>query len=220
MGAGRAAFDRQAYEQAGKYFRDVINDTNTPSQFLAESYFAYGDTFFNDFLSDPDKPKTLFDEAIKTFSKITKDFSTNALASLAWGRMGECYFQWNNLNKDSAALDLATNAFSEVLKSPLAEIASRSQAEVGLGKICEAKGKLDEALEHYARILYIGETDEFDPTWTREAGYAAGKLCESRSQWIQAIKVYERMLAVLPSLKAPLEKKILLIRTQMGTPKT
>jgi tetratricopeptide (TPR) repeat protein len=221
MGAGRAAFERQGFKEARDYFSKLVSDATTPTNFLAEAYFALGDTIYSQFLADTNHPADDFRAAVSAFSTITREFSTNALAALAFGRIGECYFQWANLSKEESAdaFASATNAFTQVLESAFADVSARSQAQVGLGKIFEVQGDIEAALEHYARVFYVNDGDSFDSRWVKEAGLAAARLCENREQWEQAVNIYQRLLAVLPSLKPSLEKKILIDRGRSETAK-
>lgn len=213
MGAGRSAFHRRAFNQALKYFTELINDTNTPSPFLAEAYYALGDTVWNQFLEDTNNVAN-FQDAITAYNKVIKEFPTNALVPLAWGRIGDCQYQWGYL-KDSSAYDAATNAYTQVLESPLTDISARSLAEVGLGKVFEMRDGLDAALEHYAKVLYGNIDEEFDVVCVKEAGLAAAKICEGRQQWEQAINLYLRLQEMLPALKPTLEKKIAIAKTRL-----
>jgi TolA-binding protein len=215
ISAGRAAFERQGFKEAKDYFLSVINDTNTPASFAAEAYFALGDTIYTQFLADTNRPPDDFREAVSAFTRVTKDFSTNPLAPLAWGKLGECYFQWALLTKDSANYDLATSAFGKVIESSDAPTAARDQATIRVGNIFESKGDIDQAMQQYTKVLYVQDGVEFDPRSVKEAGLAAARLCESRQEWEQAINIYRRILSLLPSLKGSLEKKISLAQVNL-----
>ena len=217
LAASRAAFHRQGFKEAREQLLLLINNTNTPTTFLAEAYFALGDTIYSQFLEDTNRTDD-FREAISAFSRITTDYPELSIAPLAWGRIGECYLQWANISKDAAALDPATNAFTHILEMPTADTATRNHAEVGLGKVAESRGNIDDALSHYATVIYQGG-DTSDPRWVKEAGLAAARICESREQWEQAIRIYRRLLAALPSLKPSIEKKMALASAQLATAK-
>ncbi|MDQ6631002.1 MAG: tetratricopeptide repeat protein, partial [Verrucomicrobiota bacterium] len=217
MMAGRAAYARQGFKEARDQFLALINDTNTPPPVLAQTYFALGDTIFAQFLESTNKPMEIFAEAITAFTKITTDFPNNILAPLAWGRLGDCHFQWASLKSDPKEFAAATNAYEKLLNSPLAGPASRNKAAVRLGMIFEPS-QPEAALRYYAKVIYAGE--ESDPQWLKEAGLAAGKLCENQAQWTQAIQIYNRVLAALPALKPVLEKKILAAQTRIELQKS
>lgn len=207
LAAARAAYARQGtgFKNAREmYLLPLINDTNTPPSFAAEAWYALGDVIFGQYLAYTNDND--FREALAAFSVVTNKYSTNILAPLALGRLGECHLQ--AALKDPTAYVVASNAFAQVLESPLADKSTRAKAEVLLGVVSEALGQPEEAWTHYAKVLYVDEGDDFDPRWVKEAGLAAAKLCESREQWKQAVNVYRRLLSVVPSLKPTLEKKI------------
>ncbi|MFN7138582.1 MAG: tetratricopeptide repeat protein [Limisphaerales bacterium] len=217
IGAARAAFERDDLKNARTHFLSVINDTNTPPAFLAEAYFGLGDTIFSQFMGSTQKSVDDFREAVQAFTKVTRDFSTNSLVPLAWGRLGECHLQWANLYKEASAYDLATNAFRQVLDSPHADLQARSLARLGMGKVFEAAGQPLVAWEHYAKLLYIGDDEDFDAKCVKEAGLAAAKLCENDGQWEQAMNVYRRLLLLVPSLKPAVEKKMASVRVNLDS---
>jgi hypothetical protein len=104
----------------------------------------------------------------------------------------------------------AAAAFQKVIDSPVADVAERSDAKVGLGRIAKAGGQLSQALDHhldvvYGRFLRPGET--LDPQWTREAGLEAALLLEESRRWAEAAKVYERLGELIPTLKPAMEKR-------------
>ena len=208
LNAGRAAFELQQLRDARKYFAEVVTETNAPAGIAAEAWFALGDTIFQQFLASTNKAANTdtFNEAIRAFTRITQDYSTNRLATLAWGRLGDCHVQWAELMSDKKALDLAAEAYTNVLAQD-AERETRHQAEVGLARVMEKKGQPDAALEHYGKVLYA-ETENADPFWLKEAALGAARVCESTEQWEQAMNVYKRLAALLPATQPAMEKRI------------
>jgi tetratricopeptide (TPR) repeat protein len=205
--AGRAAF---AYDitEARKYFSDpeLIGNTNAPADIVAETYFALGDTIFQQFLLSSNA--TSFREALAALSKITNGSTTNTLAPLAMGRIGDYWVQWALLETDPDSYTNAIHAYESVLQMPQAGISARSQAEVGLGRLAKLQGNLKEAREHFDHVLYDNDSEQFDPFWLKEAAVAAARLCEDSNDWEGAKHVYERVLKSLPSLQSTLNKKI------------
>ena len=134
-------------------------------------------------------------QAITALTRITKEFSTNTLVPLAWGRIGDCYFQWAAVDRTQAETryQRAMESYGMVYDSPAAEVAdaaARSQAEVGVGNICvkmaeinpstEKKDWLNAALEHYMNVVTeknLRDGEAFDAKWMYEAGIAAAKVC-------------------------------------------
>jgi hypothetical protein len=171
-------------------------------------------------------------QAITAFTRIANEF-TNALAPLAWGRIGDCYFQWAGQDPAQAGerYKRALESYGMVFDSPLADVAdvaARSQAEVGVGNIClknaavkpsaERKEWVKAALQHYMNVVTKGNLrpgETFDPKWMYEAGIKAARLCENEEQWEQATKIYEQLAAFLPPLRAALEKKITVAQTHV-----
>jgi len=221
MMAGRAAMAGQRWtDAAGKsgHFTLLVNDDTCPTNLMAEAFFALGDTFTL-WPADPDKPRLQrFEEAIKTFNKIPQMDPASPLVPLAWGRIGDCYFQLGA--QESKNYDNATNAYQKVLV-PSAPVTARSKAEVGIGLVLEklARSKsapenvslLKAARDHYLIVLYgtnLNGSEKPDPFWLREAGFAAVRLAEEQNEWDIAIKIYNRMLAMLPPLRTALEKRI------------
>ena len=223
MGAGRAAYSRQGFKEAREYFLELINDPTTPAGFLADSYIALGDVSFVQFLAETNKSSiestNLFDDAIKAFSKVAKDYFTNAVSLQAIGRRADSYAQWAFVKDDVAKVELAMADYQSVLQSPLADPASRAQAAMGLGLLLEKQGRMDDAWDRYASVVYFAEDETYDPRWVKEAGLAAARLCESREQWDQAIHVYRRLQALLPALKPTVERRISLARGRLESSK-
>ncbi len=234
--AGRAAYDRLDYTEAAKYFGELIGlldkDTNAAVALKAETWFALGDTLSQDFLSNTNE--AVLRDAITAFSRIPKDFSTNALVPLAWGRIGDCYFQF--AGRDAAQAEgrykNAAESFSNVVGSVDADVAARSHAEVCLGNVCgklaeiklgsEKNRLIDRALEHYMNVVTrknLGDDEAFDAQWTYEAGIAAAKIRESSGDWDSALEIYSLLKERLPTLQIVLKKKIAAVLSHKETAK-
>ncbi len=226
MLAGRAAFARLGYADARKYFSELIPlliaATNSPRELLAEAYLKLGDTIFEQFIADPTRPREIFSEALNAYNRVTQDFPTNRLAALAWGRIGDRYFQLGA--DDPNRYELATNAYQQVLSPPIsphADVAARSQAEFGLAMVLEKQAALKSdpertqlmelALLHYLNVVFgknlVGE-EKPNLHWVKLAGESAGGLAEALGQGEQAIKLYQRLIELFPPLQPALEKKI------------
>jgi tetratricopeptide (TPR) repeat protein len=157
---------------------------------------------------------------------VTKDFPTNRLAVAALGRIAHCHFQLG-ADDPKRYYDLATEAYQQVLTNSYADVAARSEAEVGLAKVLEkqaalntdpAKTKLLElALDHYLNVVYgkhlVGD-EKPDLYWIKQAGLPAGELAIALKQWEQATKLYQRLIELLPPLRPELEKRIEKAREQ------
>jgi TolA-binding protein len=233
MMAGRCAVARQSYNEAYDYFTRLVEvlfgDTNAPPDLLPEALFALADTLTEGARFDRTKPlESRFGEAIKVFNRIIRDYPTNRLATLAWGRVGDCHFQL--ARQDAQRYLSASNAYVKVLESPLADTPARGRAEFALGKVlerlAEAKGPpdnaelLDAAFDHYYNVVCgknLPEGQQPDPVWLKEAGLAAAALAEERGRWEVAVNLYNRLGESLPPLRPMLARKISRAREQTRT---
>jgi TolA-binding protein len=211
--AGRAALAGQRAVEAAQYFSDLVNITNAPASLVAQGYFALGDTFLQQFLDNPTNG-TYLNEAIKAISNLTNGAPTNPMAAQAYGRLGDYYMHWADMQwepkHDPKVYTDAVQMYLTVLNFPATnvDVATRSQAEVALGRVAEQLGQPDQALAHYCKVLYELDPDHFDPFWVEQAGKAAARIYEQQRQWDKAIKVYQRVLKAVPSLRPVLEKAI------------
>lgn len=221
--AGRAAFMRQGYDDAITYFLSLINDKQCPTNLLAEAFFAYGDAITNQPLP-PTATNRLakWETAIDVFAKIpqqcAKDPATAPTIARAWGRIADCWFQL--ASQDSRRYTNALESYEKALASPQADLATRSQAEIGLANVLAKQAQLkvppdaalfEAALGHYLNVVYgknLREDEAPIPLWVKEAGFAAARLLEARKQPDQAVKVYLRLQQLIPSLRPTLEKRI------------
>lgn len=235
--AGRAAYDRSDYTEAAKYFGSLIEmlerNSGAPVALKGEAYFALGDTWFQDFLASTNTND--LNQAITALTRITKEFPTNSTVyPLAWGRIGDCYFQLagQDAAQSQTRYKQALDSYGMVIDSTVASAAARSQAEVGVGKICEKRaaqetGKsqkdwINAALEHYMNVVTertLREGETFDAKWMYEAGIATAKIYENSEQWEQALNIYQQLAELLPPLRPSVERKIALVRTRMETVK-
>ncbi len=210
ISAARAAFHRDDFQQAHAHFLSIINDNGVPTQFVAEAYFGLGDTIFSQFMTNTQFPAEEFRQAVSAYIKVTNP--TNALSALAWGRLGECHLQWANQYKEKSAYDLATNAFQQVIDSPTADLKGKSLARLGMGKVMEAIGQPLAAKEHYAKVIYVPQGEQFDARCLKEAALASAKIYEAEGNWEQAMSDYERLMQLVPASRPAVEKKILVIK--------
>jgi TolA-binding protein len=229
MMAGRSDIALQEFSTARDHFSKLVTlmlkDTNAPPDLLAQAWFALGDTIFSQFLADTNRPQDKFDEAITAFTRVTKDFSSNHVAALAWGRIGDCHRQAAIFDTSgfvsiaaSNSLVKAATAYSTALTVPESEPSTRNQARVGLGLVAEKLNHLDEALGYFLAVIYQNENEGPDPLWVKEAGLGAGRICEQLGQWEKAIAVYKRVSQALPSLAPALDLKCAAARKNLSGP--
>jgi TolA-binding protein len=224
--AGRAAFARQVWKDAGDHFWAIVsaNDTNCPPDLVAEAYFALGDTRLQED-PNPAQPVNRFEQARLAFERIPQLFPTSRLVPLAWGRIGDCYLQ-QAAAQDTKYYDNALDAYRKVLQPELkADLSTRCQAEMGLGLVLERQAALKKpperltllrtALDHYLNIVFgrnLAPGEQLDPVWFKEASLAAARLAEELQQWDLAAKLYDNLAAALPALRRSLDKKIEQVR--------
>jgi tetratricopeptide (TPR) repeat protein len=218
MMAGRAAFARQAYSDAEGYFTNLVNDQSCPAEIVAEAFFAYGDTLTFQASNPPRLQK--YSEAREAFGRIPQLFPSSPLAPAAWGRVGDCYLQL--AVQDPKLYEAAAEAYREPMKSPVADIHIRSQAEVGFGKVLEKQAALRqppdnkpllvEARDRYLNVFNgtnLRDGEKPSPTWVKEAGFAAARLAEEQQEWQVAANIYQRLTKVLPPIQNAVEKRLL-----------
>lgn len=221
LAAGRSAFSRQGFAEAADYFTSLINslikDTNSSPELLSQAYLAYGDTLVAMTPSgDVTNSVRKFSEAINAFSRIPE---TDRLAPRAWGRIADCHLQL--AAQDSSRYLQASNFYQKVFSAPLADIAARSQAEVGLAEVLKKQAAtrspaeqttlLNLALDHYLNVVLeknLRPGEQPSPFWLAKAGQDAAQMLENQARWPEVVNLYQRLLSVLPSQQAGLEKKL------------
>lgn len=212
--AGRAALARQGIDDARQYFLDLVNNSNAPAGLVEQGYFALGDTSFQLWQGNPTNGAYLVD-ATDAMTKLTNGAPTNALAVQALGRLGDYYMQWADrqweTNHKASVYSNAMQLYQVITNFPPDDVdmATRSEAEVALGRIAEQKAQTDQALAHYCKVLYDTDPDHSDPYWVEQAGIAAAGIYGRQEQWDRAIRVYRRVERAVPALRASLEKAIL-----------
>jgi len=226
MMAGRAAYARQGWKDAQDYFTSLANNTNCPAEIRAQAFFALGDTLI--VMSEGSTNKVAgYQEAFKAYDRIGSLCPSNTIAVLAWGAKANCLLQWAQASDDYGPV---TNAFQQVIASPLADAGARATAKVGLGVALEKMAQqttgtnqtalLHAALEQYLSVFYpeklLRDGESPDPFWTRKAGLEAARLAESLNQRAQAISVLERLQSLFPPLR--LEAKINSLKVQEPSP--
>jgi TolA-binding protein len=241
MMAGRAAYLRQGYPAAIGYFNNLLNDPSplVPAALLPEAYFALADTFigYAEAVVGATNALDNYREAIGALEKITARYPTNRLAPLAWGRRGDCYLQlYLQLAAAEPKLyEEAVTAYDYVIRSDMADIAARSQAEVGLGHVeaglakalekqagqaspsdrdrllAERNRLRTEALRHYLNVSEgknLRASEQANPFWVKEATLCAARLSEDQQRWDVAANLYRGLINAVPALRKMWEAKL------------
>jgi TolA-binding protein len=223
--AGRSAMGLQSYEEAKDYFLKLMGQTNTPPQLDplswysldAQAWFAYGDVLMQEPSSDTNNPLANFKQAIPYFEYVCKQYPGSEQAALAWGEIGDCYLQLATQSPEY--YNAATNAYLQVMVSPSAEVAARSQAQLGIGIVYEKLAALTSgvsqtallqtALDNYLDVFFgnnLHDGEPADPTWVERAGLNALPLMETLGSG-DPNKFIDHMETLFPEQKAFLEKK-------------
>lgn len=221
MMAGRAALARQGYSDAIGYFTKLTSDTNCPPDLFVQALFAYGGALMQEPSPDTNNPLANFGQAIQVFKAIGQTYPQSEQAALAWGEIGDCYLQLAGQPQGAHFYDDATNAYAQVINSPQADAAARSQAQLGIGLVLEKRAAqavgrdktalLQQALQNYLDVLYgsnLRAGESADPFWVKKAGLQAASVAETLGKWPQAVNIYRRLEELLPPLRGLLEQKI------------
>jgi TolA-binding protein len=233
MMAGRAAVARLNYKDATNYFSNLATDSNCPIQLRFQATFACGDALMSRTDSAATNHQGDLDEAIKWFRSIAENYPTNEFAPLAWGRMGDCYLQMAAAGTN-LFYDLASNAYQQVLTLPLASVAARSQAKVGLGIVSEklamqksSDEKTDlfkQAFDDYQDVFlgnnYLREGEQRDLFWVKEAGlHAFQAASEDLNDWPLALNICSNLAGKFPQLRSVFENKMRLAQEHLAKEK-
>jgi TolA-binding protein len=225
--AGRAAMGRQGYDDAKDYFTKIIEVTNCPPLYAtdpedwytlnAQAWFAYGDVQMQQPSSDTNNPFANYKQAITIFQEgVCQLYPGSVQAALAWGEICDCYLQLATQSPNYYTN--AADAYTQVVSSPVASIAERSQAQVGIGLVFEKRAALDpanqttllqSALNNYLDVFFgknLRDGESADPFWVKQAGLQAVPLIQQLGAG-DANKFIDQMETVSPQLKDYLEKK-------------
>src|SRR5262249_47426709 len=113
---------------------------------------------------------------------------------------------WAQSSVETNKYDIVSNAFVEVINSPMADARATNIATIGLGKVLEqlalqhpegARKFRQQALDQYVSAFLNQEQPEM--FWTKTAGMEAGRLAYEMREWQKAIKIYQRLQKILPA---------------------
>jgi tetratricopeptide (TPR) repeat protein len=216
--AGRAAAGCLNFSGAIEYFTNLTSRLDCPPKLKTQALFAYGDALVQLGPTDTNRMANV-DLARQVYSQVCLANPTNEQSLLAWGKIGDCYLQLGLQNSNFYTNALA--AYLQVVTSPYAGVAARSQAQVGVGLVLEKEAQtksgdeqaawLKQALGNYLDVVYeinLRDGETRDLYWTKKAGLEAARLAESLQEWSQAIKLYQRLETLMPQLQGSFDKKI------------
>jgi hypothetical protein len=227
--AGRAAFARQGYKDAKPYFRWLIANgppaaTNSliPPTLVARAYFALGDAF----LLEPESDDKLGD-AMTAFAAVIEKFPNSREAILAQGKLASSHLSRAELDpaQATASYTNAARLYLEILQATGADIASRSQAEVGLGVVREKQAArapapdqarlVQDALNHHLNVFHgrnLRPAETASPFWLNRAGLEAARLAEALGLAEQAAAIYDSLARSFPATAAQFQQRALQLR--------
>jgi tetratricopeptide (TPR) repeat protein len=229
--AAKAAFLRDRPSGARYHLTNLLNDTTCPPDLMAQAYVMLGDVASKEAETAVAQNQSQsmsnivrqFEEAITSFDVVLKIFPTNSLEPLARGKIANCYFQLAGLDTNRYAYTLAVNEYNKVMTNSIADVSTRSHAEVGLANAlekqadqqpaAEQKPLLERALNHCLNVVYkrnvrVERGELADPFWVKRAGLRAGQIAERLRMFDQAIELYAQLQAEIPQMRAELESKV------------
>jgi TolA-binding protein len=227
--AGRAAVNRQGWDDAKAYFTKLYAQLNNITNesivnLRVQALFEHGLTLMR--VADPSETNKLanYEEATRVFGLICEVYPTNRLAVRAWGERANCNLQWALARQQYDSLTNVLDAYQHVVDSPLADVALRSEAKVGLAvtlsKWAEQKSGKDrialreQALNHcldvvYNKILIPNTNEQSDLFWTKKAGIEGLDQAHKLQAWSQEISLYQRLTnSVWPQMPASTIKQV------------
>lgn len=201
MMAGRAAVAWKSYENATNHFTSLTSDPKCPPDLRVQALFAYGGVAMR---MSPSSNR--LEQARQVFSVIVQEYPTNDLVAQAWGEIGNCSLSLGV--SDPANYVVASNAYQRAASLAVGNVATRSQALVGLAAVLEKQALLQPGTEtmtnllkqarDYAFDVYRGkqlnEGELPDPYWRVRAGLDAARLTEALREWPQAVELYRDMI--------------------------
>jgi outer membrane protein assembly factor BamD (BamD/ComL family) len=227
MSAGRVALARPDHMAAIEHFTNLTLNPNCPPALKVRAKFGYAGALM--LLNPVETNKTAnLELAMQVLNTIQQENSGTETAAQAWGEIGKCYLQL--AAQDARHYEAASNAFQQVLLSPNASYATRSQARVALGVVAESQGALKTGVEKTALLKFalgqyldaffyektLRDGEQPDWFWVKKAGQEAARIAETLGEWSQALNVYQSLQKLLPPLQASLEKKIMRAREQLA----
>lgn len=211
--AGHAAMMRQGFPDAKGYFAGLFGDSNCPPALGTQARFAYGIALMQILSADTNNQFANFQAATNVFAQIYQMNPTNDAGARAWGEIANCALAMGDFSS-------ATNAYAQVFNSPWADIAARSQAQVGFGSVLETLARtagagqtnlLNQALSAYLNVFSganLRDDEKQDAFWTKKAGLQAAVLVGTLYDSAKQIAFYRQVEKILPQLKNVIEAKI------------
>ena len=219
MMAGRAAMERQGYDDARSAFTTLIDDKQVRKvspRVHVEASFALGDLTMMELGGAAQNQIEKLTQSTNAFYSIIQESPTNAVAARAWGRIGDCCLR---VSGDQPGYQIhAKTAYEKSLAvtGPVS-VNVRSQAHIGLAYALErqAGGQerakvLQESVDHllavfFGRHLKAGEKQ--DPYWRGQSGLIALRLLEQLGRYDAAITICVKMEEDFPGIRSGLKAR-------------
>jgi outer membrane protein assembly factor BamD (BamD/ComL family) len=212
--AGKAAMARTAYKQAIGYFTNLLS-SDCATNLKLEATFAYADARIS---QDSTNKIADLKEAIRSLTTITDTQPDTSEAALAWGEIGNCFFQWGA--SDAGQYTNALPAYRAVIENRAALSETRGEARFQIGDTLEKQAGqktgaeqtelLKAALSQYLDAFYqsLHDPDKPSPVWIEKSALAAGQLAESMQEWQPALCIYNELKTLLPVMAPQCDIKI------------
>ena len=188
--AGMAAVKRKEYVHAIELFGQLAKRYPN-SEHLPDARFQQADAMC--WLGK-------FAGAILVFEEVINTQPSSALATLAWGRKGDCQF---TLGAEAPArYEEAIRSYRVVTQSPQARRDHIWQAEYKIGRSLEKLGREEDAQEHYYSKVMVpfllvrskGEPiTESAKTWFTRASLGAADIVTKHEDWRKLVRILDRI---------------------------
>ncbi|MCX7818122.1 MAG: tetratricopeptide repeat protein [Kiritimatiellae bacterium] len=185
--AARAAAAAGELSRALQHFQRLAEE-HPGSPVLLEARFAQGDV-----LAEMGR----FDAAVLSFDEVIRAAPDSTLATLAWGRKGDCHFTLGA--QAPARYEQALTAYRVVADREREAVDVRLQAVYKAGRCEELLGRSAAAIERYLAVVYRHLEERAAgrpgaPVWFARAAFAAAALQERAELWQEAVQIYRRVV--------------------------
>jgi len=217
MMAGRMAMLRPDTLNAIEHFTNLTLNPKCTGEMRVQALAGYGSALMRRAAEETNR-LSLLEDALGVFKQIRQDNPGTEREAQAWGETGKCYLQM--AARDPGYYSNALQAFQTATQSPVAGIAARSEARVGLAQVLELMAAISvngeqAPLLKAARDQYVAVVDESRAAgearslfWLREATLRGGRVSEQLLDWGAAGRFYELLCEVFPQLRPAYQRKI------------
>ena len=222
MMAGRAAMERQGFDDARNAFTMLIDDDQVRTKYPSvhvEASFALGDLTMIELGGAAQDQIKKLTQSTNAFYSIIQVNPTNAVAARAWGRIGDCCLRVSGDQPGYQVYAKTAYEMSLAVAGPV-PVNVRSQAHIGLAYALERQaggqegGKvLQESVDHLLAVFFgrhLKPGEKQDPYWRGQSGMIVLRLLEQLGSYDAALKICAEMeedfVGMRPRLKARRER--------------